>query len=310
MEQADAQARQHRRLEAGPLLGGRGRLDPFGALDEGAHHIGSVTGCHLVTHARPGGILVGGGTGPLRADRRPSGGKLVELGHVEVAEEDHGGGTGDGSRRHHEQVGIGALPVRGVPTLGPKRVALLDTEPVLLVDHHDAQAGEAHLVGEQRVGADHEIDGARPQPLVELGALPGRGAVGEQRHRQGPRTVQALGVGDVEVGEERAHSEEVLLRQDLGGGHERPLVTALDRHQQRAQRHHRLARSHVALQESVHGQGLGQVDVDLGHGPPLRRGQGERQLADEDVDEIGSAAGGRHGVTDARASHARARVDA
>ena len=37
-----------------------------------------------------------------------------------------------------------------------QRVALLDAEPVLLVDHDQAQVGELHLLVEQGVGADHD----------------------------------------------------------------------------------------------------------------------------------------------------------
>ena len=42
----------------------------------------------------------------------------------------------------------------------PQRVALLDPEPVLLVDHHHAQVGELHMLGEQGMGADHDPGGA------------------------------------------------------------------------------------------------------------------------------------------------------
>ena len=43
-----------------------------------------------------------------------------------------------------------------------------------------------------------------------------------------------LGVGHDQIGEQLAHAQEVLLGQHLGGRHERPLVAALDRHQQGA----------------------------------------------------------------------------
>ena len=52
---------------------------------------------------------------------------------------------------------------------------------------------------------------------------------------------------------QRLQPEEVLLGEDLGGGHDRPLVAALDRDEQGRHRHHRLARAHLALEEAVHG---------------------------------------------------------
>ena len=44
----------------------------------------------------------------------------------------------------------------------------------------------------------------------------------------------------------------MLLGEDLGGRHERPLVATLDPGEQRAERHDRLAGADVALQQPVH----------------------------------------------------------
>ena len=65
--------------------------------------------------------------------------------------------------------------------------------------------------------------------------------------------------GTDQVGQQLADAEEVLLGQDLGGGHEGALMAPLDGHQQGGHRHHRLARTDVALQQPVHGQRPGQV---------------------------------------------------
>ena len=55
----------------------------------------------------------------------------------------------------------------------------------------------------------------------------------------------------------------VLFGEDLGGGHEGALVPALDGGEQRADRHHRLAATDVALQQPVHRHGRHQIGGDL-----------------------------------------------
>ena len=66
----------------------------------------------------------------------------------------------------------GSAPVAAaVAALGPQGGALLDAEAVLLVDDHDPEGGEAHVVGEQGVGADHEVDAARRAGPGGAGAL-------------------------------------------------------------------------------------------------------------------------------------------
>ena len=73
----------------------------------------------------------------------------------------------------------------------------------------------------------------------------------------------------------------VLLGQHLGRHHQRSLMPALDRPQQRRQRHHRLARPDVALQQAVHGERPGQVGHDHGQGLALGPGQREGQGGQE-----------------------------
>ena len=55
----------------------------------------------------------------------------------------------------------------------------------------------------------------------------------------------------------------MLRGEHLGGGHERALVPALHGDEQRAERHERLARADVALQQAVHGLRGAQVVRDL-----------------------------------------------
>ena len=60
-----------------------------------------------------------------------------------------------------------------------------------------------------------------------------------------------------------------LLGQDFGGGHHHGRVPALERHQRRRGRHQRLARAHVALEQSAHGHGAAHVFADLPQHPVL-----------------------------------------
>ena len=63
--------------------------------------------------------------------RLPSRGQLVQNGHVQIAVEDQRQRSGDGRRRHHQQMGV--LP------LGGKSAALPHAEAVLLVGDDQPQ---------------------------------------------------------------------------------------------------------------------------------------------------------------------------
>ena len=56
----------------------------------------------------------------------------------------------------------------------------------------------------------------------------------------------------------------MLLGEHLGRRHERALVAALHRDEQRGERDDRLARADVALEQPVHRRGAGEVVRDLG----------------------------------------------
>ncbi len=47
----------------------------------------------------------------------------------------------------------------------------------------------------------------------------------------------------------------MLLRQNLGRSHHRPLIAALHRHQKGGDRNDRLSGTHLALQQPVHRDG-------------------------------------------------------
>jgi hypothetical protein len=158
---------------------------------------------------------------------------------------------------------------------------------VLLVDHHDAEAAEGHRLLDQCVGADHEVDLAGRQRGEHPLALLARDPVGEQLDGEGPVAEQrgAL-VGHGELGHEGPDGREVLLGQHLGRRHERALVAALHRGQERGHRHHRLAGADVALQQAVHRDGSGEVGVDLGEDALLVAREREGQRVEEAADEL------------------------
>ena len=74
--------------------------------------------------------------------------------------------------------------------------------------------------------------------------------------------------GDAELAAELLDGEEVLLGERLGRRHQRALVAALDRAQQRVQRDHRLPRADVALEQPLHR-----------HRPARGRGRSRRSPA-------------------------------
>ncbi len=143
------------------------------------------------------------------------------------------------------------------PGLLAQRVALLDPEPVLLVDHHQAQIIKNDLIVEpypviqQGVGADD--DPRRPgSHLVQRGpAGPGPLRSREQGHPGGMvRAVQFP--GPAERAEQLRYRAVVLLGQHLGRGEQGGLPAVVDDLEHRADRHEGLAGAHFALQQAVH----------------------------------------------------------
>ena len=110
----------------------------------------------------------------------------------------------------------------------------------------------------------------------------------------------AHAAGALQVAEQGPHRREVLFGQHLGRHHEGALVPALHGGQQRGQRHHRLARADVALQQAVHREGPGHVGHDDGQGAALRLGELVGQAGQEARHQrVAHPAGdlaGRHGV--------------
>ena len=156
----------------------------------------------------------------------------------------------------------------GVP-LGGQGGPLGHPEPVLLVGHHQAQPCELHPLGEEGVGADDQVDlpGGQGLPDFFLGRR-GEGA-GEQPHPH-PCRLQQGGQG-----------AEVLLREYLRGGHEGGLVPRPRRQPGGIGGHHRLAGTHVPLDQPVHGPARGHVPGNLLHHPPLGPGEGKGEAGEK-----------------------------
>ena len=219
----------------------------------------------------------------VRGDRRPAGRQLGQGRHVQVAEHGHRHGARDRGGGHHQQV-------RRHLGLVAQGVALLDTEAVLLVDDDQAEVLEVDGVLDQRVGADHDA-GVAADDVQQVGT-PGGG-----RLRAGEQSYPGPDVGAAEqatLGQRAEHRRDgavVLLREDLGGGEQRRLATAVDHGEHRAQGDHRLARAHLALEQPVHRVLARQVGGDGGGDLELPGGEGERQPV---VERVEQPAGPRH----------------
>ena len=116
----------------------------------------------------------------------------------------------------------------------------MHAEAVLLVDDGEREVVERHLVLEQRMGADEEIDIALGEAISSVGALPPALAAGED--------------GDAHAGSggQRRDSVEMLAGEDFGRRHQGSLAAGLDHGRRRKQRYHRLAGADIAMQEPQH----------------------------------------------------------
>jgi len=130
VQQTDAQLRQRR----GQLLGrrgGGGQGQRLGLLDQRAHPVGL-----LATGAGGGNrgeqFFLASARHGQRVHRRAAGRQLVDDRGVEVGVEGHGQRARDGRGGHDQLV----RRLRAVVALGAQRQALVHTETVLLVDHH------------------------------------------------------------------------------------------------------------------------------------------------------------------------------
>ena len=120
--------------------------------------------------------------------------------------------------------------------------ALQNAETGAVVDHPEAEGRHAHVVLNQRVRTDRQLNVAIGKARVEL--VRANGVVsGQQRNPHTKRRREWL------------EGAEMLRGEQLGGRHECHLLAVLDRCQRRKQRDDGLAAAHVTLHQPVHGVG-------------------------------------------------------
>ena len=155
---------------AGPAGVGVGRGVPGrGGTDPGHDHERPSPGRGLLADLVPGPVELVGAPDP-GPDRDPAGGRGPEGRHVEVGVQHLAERARDRGRGHQQHVG------RPVGSLVLQRPALLDAEPVLLVDHGERQVREPDGLLEHRVGPDEDPGLPGREGLVGVPPGGGRGA--------------------------------------------------------------------------------------------------------------------------------------
>ena len=138
---------------------------------------------------------------------------------------------------------------------------------MLLVDDHQPEFVKRHRVLDERVRANDKVNRARGQLRLDLTAFFRRRRASDERH------AEARGF------QQPANGDEVLFGQDLGWRHEGNLEAVLHRHDCGDQRDDGLARSDIALEQTVHRLRPLHVFDDLGNHLLLIAGELERQHA-------------------------------
>ena len=179
----------------------------------------------------------------------PLDGRLLDGGKVPDSAHGHVQRAGNGSGRKGEHV-------------HPDEVLLelflvLHTEALLFVDDDKAEVMELHVLGQQPVGAHHDVHTARLQAPEGLLLLFCGAEAGHHLHLYG-KSFHAGKNGVV-----------VLPRQQGGGGKDGALLAAHHALEGGAQGHFGFAHAHVAAQQAVHGPALFHVLLDLGGGVQL-----------------------------------------
>ena len=187
--------------------------------------------------------------------------------------------------------------------LGPQRVALLDAEPVLLVDHDQAEVGELDPLVEQRVGADDDAGRAG-------GDLGQRRAAGRRAERAGDQ--RDPGAARRRRPARRPGPAARAGRRCRGGAGRpapRSAPAAPPARPRRppgaspAARTTRLARADLALQQPVHRVRRGQVGGDLladARAGPSVSSYGSARVERVQQPAVARAARGRAGQAAAR----------
>ncbi len=199
----------------------------------------------------------------LGGDGAAAGGEVFEGGDVEVAEDGEGEGAGDGGGGHDEGVGDGVFCVGFGAEGGP----LVDPEAMLFVDDDEGEIAEGDGLGEKGMGADQNIRTAFRTGVgesVEDGSSLGGGEGAGEEIDFDAAALEHAGDGG-----------EMLLGEDFRGSHEGGLAFGGDGHEHGVEGDDGFARTDIALEEAVHGEGAGEVVGDLGDGLILIFGEGK-----------------------------------
>jgi len=259
---------RERRPTPGVVLLRRLLIGTGPVADPWAHHVRLVTGGHLLPQPTPGAVQEGrllGRRNHVRRDRRTPPRQLRQGGDLQVPVDGHGHRTRDGRRRHDQHV-------RRLFGLRAQRVPLLDTEPVLLVNHHQAEVGEVDTLVQQGVRAEDDAGGTAAH-------LAQRPAAGRRAQRPGDQLHPGGVLDGVQLTRAPQRAEQVedaavmLGGEHLGRGQQGGLPAGVDHLEHRAQRHHRLTGTDLALKQPMHRVGGGQVRRDLDADVPLTDGQ-------------------------------------
>ena len=159
--------------------------------------------------------------------------EFVDDADIQITIEGHGQGTWDGSGGHHENV-------RRHSTLLPHLGPLCHTKAVLLVDDGQSKAREDHVVLDDGMRADEDMDITILQVVEDGLAFLALHAAREQFDPYG------------HVAQKLAEGLQVLLGQYFGRCHDASLTAIVDGNERTHQRHKGLARTNVTLQQTVH----------------------------------------------------------
>ncbi len=167
-------------------------------------------------------------------------------------------------------------------TGGIVRGALEHAEAVLLVDHREPEIGVCHVIGEQSVGTQDDVESARGERGEDF--LSRRVVYGAREEGQ----------PDAEGFKERGGGRGVLAREKLRRRENDGLSARFHYMEAGYEGDEGLARSHVPLEQARHGVGALEIPRDLVACPALVGGQFEGKPLDEPAGEQAPQGRARH----------------
>ena len=185
-------------------------------------------------------------------------GWFLDGGHIPQARQGHVQRPGDGGGRQGQHVHA----LRQLLEL----LLVGHAEALLLVDDEQPQVLEHHVLLQQLVGADDQVQRPGPQVCQSFAGLGGGAEAGQDAdvHRKTAKTADGGGV--------------MLLGQNRGGHQDGHLLAVQNGLHGGAESHLRLAEAHVAAEQTVHGPGRFHVALDLVDGTELIVGLGVGEI--------------------------------